>query len=97
MTFAVATMASLDHAANGIHKGESEIVPESPDVHDADTPPRKRKRTRKIQVDRKFDCTFEGCGKSYSRAEHLYRHQLNRMLRKSSSLSTSMDTDPSLP
>lgn len=41
---------------------------------------RKRKRSRKVQSDRKFDCTFEGCGKSYSRAEHLYRHQLNRML-----------------
>jgi hypothetical protein len=89
-------MASLDHAANGIHKRETEMAPDSPDVQDADTPPRKRKRTRKIQMDRKFDCTFEGCGKSYSRAEHLYRHQLNRMLRKSSSLSTSMDTDPSL-
>lgn len=40
---------------------------------------RKRKRSRKVQPDRKFECTFEGCGKSYSRAEHLYRHQLNRM------------------
>ncbi|KAL2788403.1 fungal-specific transcription factor domain-containing protein [Aspergillus keveii] len=77
MTFAVTTMASLDHAANGIHKRETEMAPDSPDVQDADTPPRKRKRTRKIQMDRKFDCTFEGCGKSYSRAEHLYRHQLN--------------------
>ncbi|GES64015.1 C2H2 finger domain protein [Aspergillus terreus] len=38
---------------------------------------RKRKRSRKVQPDRKFECTFEGCGKSYSRAEHLYRHQLN--------------------
>ena len=39
--------------------------------------PRKRKRSRK-GLDKKFDCPFEGCGKSYSRAEHLYRHQLNR-------------------
>ncbi|PLB41848.1 putative C2H2 finger domain protein [Aspergillus candidus] len=38
---------------------------------------RKRRRTRKVQTDRKFDCTFENCGKRYSRAEHLYRHQLN--------------------
>lgn len=44
---------------------------------------RKRKRSRKVQPDRKFDCTFEGCGKSYSRAEHLYRHQLNRTLHDS--------------
>lgn len=26
---------------------------------------------------RRFQCTFEGCGKSYTRAEHLGRHQLN--------------------
>lgn len=39
--------------------------------------PRKRKRSRK-GLDKKFDCPHKGCGKSYSRAEHLYRHQLNR-------------------
>ena len=38
---------------------------------------RKRRRSRK-GLDKKFDCPHEGCGKSYSRAEHLYRHQLNR-------------------
>lgn len=26
---------------------------------------------------RRFECTFEGCDKSYTRAEHLGRHQLN--------------------
>ncbi|KAH8681248.1 c2h2 finger domain-containing protein [Xylariales sp. PMI_506] len=39
-------------------------------------PARKRRRSRK-GLDKKFDCPHEGCGKSYSRAEHLYRHQLN--------------------
>lgn len=39
---------------------------------------KKRKRTRKVYADKKFVCTHESCGKSYSRAEHLYRHQLNR-------------------
>ncbi|QKX60521.1 uncharacterized protein TRUGW13939_07666 [Talaromyces rugulosus] len=38
---------------------------------------KKRKRNRKAPPDRKFDCQHEGCGKSYSRAEHLHRHQLN--------------------
>lgn len=38
---------------------------------------RKRRRSRK-GLERKFECPHEGCGKSYSRAEHLYRHQLNR-------------------
>lgn len=44
-----------------------------------DTPSKKRKRPRKIGPEKKFECKYEGCGKSYSRAEHLYRHQLNRM------------------
>ena len=38
---------------------------------------KKRRRSRK-GMDKKFECPHEGCGKSYSRAEHLYRHQLNR-------------------
>lgn len=38
---------------------------------------RKRKRSRK-GLDKNFICPQEACGKSYSRAEHLYRHQLNR-------------------
>ncbi|KAF7562511.1 hypothetical protein G7046_g1625 [Stylonectria norvegica] len=39
-------------------------------------PSRKRRRSRK-GLDKRFECPAEGCGKSYSRAEHLYRHQLN--------------------
>ncbi len=38
---------------------------------------RKRKRSRK-GLEKNFPCPQQGCGKSYSRAEHLYRHQLNR-------------------
>ena len=38
---------------------------------------KKRKRGRK-GLDKKYLCPQDGCGKSYSRAEHLYRHQLNR-------------------
>ena len=41
--------------------------------------PRKRKRSRK-GLEKNFPCNFPDCGKSYSRAEHLYRHQLNRRL-----------------
>ncbi|KIW63851.1 hypothetical protein PV04_08823 [Phialophora macrospora] len=40
-------------------------------------PPKKRRRVVKPNPDKKFECKHEGCGKSYSRAEHLYRHQLN--------------------
>lgn len=34
-------------------------------------PNRKRRRSRK-GLDKKFECPHDGCGKSYSRAEHLY-------------------------
>jgi hypothetical protein len=37
-------------------------------------PSRKRRRSRK-GLDKKFECPQEGCGKSYSRAEHLYADQ----------------------
>ncbi|KAK5079513.1 hypothetical protein LTR70_006505 [Exophiala xenobiotica] len=50
--------------------------PESPELA-RDEPPKKRRRTVKPNADKKFECRHEGCGKSYSRAEHLYRHQLN--------------------
>lgn len=43
-----------------------------------DDRPKKRRRVIKPNPDKKFECKHEGCGKSYSRAEHLYRHQLNR-------------------
>lgn len=52
--------------------------PETAEGHSSGTdgPSRKRRRSRK-GLDKKFECPQEGCGKSYSRAEHLYRHQLN--------------------
>ncbi|KAI9821289.1 MAG: hypothetical protein M1827_004025 [Pycnora praestabilis] len=46
------------------------------DGSSAGGPSRKRRRSRK-GLDKKFECPQDGCGKSYSRAEHLYRHQLN--------------------
>ena len=42
-----------------------------------DEHPKKRRRVVKPNSEKKFECKHEGCGKSYSRAEHLYRHQLN--------------------
>jgi hypothetical protein len=54
---------------------------------------RKRRRSRK-GLDKKFECPHEGCGKSYSRAEHLYRHQLNRECSSSSSSSSSSSNTP---
>ena len=45
----------------------------------AEAPSRKRRRSRK-GLDKKFECPHPGCGRTYSRAEHLYRHQLNRRI-----------------
>lgn len=37
----------------------------------------KKRRVSKA-LEKKYACPQDGCGKSYSRAEHLHRHQLNR-------------------
>ncbi|KAM5348215.1 hypothetical protein ACJ41O_008039 [Fusarium nematophilum] len=61
-----------DGKADGNHDGPNGASSNS----DGPGPARKRRRSRK-GLDKRFECTAEGCGKSYSRAEHLYRHQLN--------------------
>ncbi|KIW87388.1 uncharacterized protein Z519_12024 [Cladophialophora bantiana CBS 173.52] len=38
---------------------------------------RRRSSSAKTEGRRRFKCTYAGCGRDYSRAEHLYRHQLN--------------------
>ncbi|KAI7479183.1 hypothetical protein KC351_g7727 [Hortaea werneckii] len=38
--------------------------------------PKKKRKVMK-DGDKKYHCPHEDCGKAYSRAEHLYRHQLN--------------------
>jgi hypothetical protein len=37
-----------------------------------------KKRKLDVVEKRRYYCTFPGCNRDYSRAEHLYRHQLNR-------------------
>ena len=54
--------------------------------HISDGKHRKRKRSRK-GLDKSFVCPHQGCGRCYSRAEHLYRHQLNRKFYKAFSRS----------
>lgn len=72
------TPASPDSAetSRGRRRDRSE-GDDGPDDGDGTGSSRKRRRSRK-GLDKKFECPHEGCGKSYSRAEHLYRHQLNR-------------------
>lgn len=49
----------------------------------ADAKPKKKRKIIK-NSDKKYQCPHGDCGKSYSRAEHLYRHQLNRMFHATS-------------
>lgn len=58
------TRPEQDHDHPGVDAGATER-------------PKKRRRTAKPNADKKFECPQSGCGKSYSRLEHLYRHQLN--------------------
>jgi hypothetical protein len=72
---------SQDDSSRG-RRRTREIENGDDDGHDGDqgdlgSGSKKRRRSRK-GLDKKFECPHEGCGKSYSRAEHLYRHQLNR-------------------
>ncbi|CAI6337460.1 unnamed protein product [Periconia digitata] len=71
--------ASPDQDDRGRRRDRDEMDGDNGDDNDAGEltgSSRKRRRSRK-GLDRKFLCPHEGCGKSYSRAEHLYRHQLN--------------------
>ncbi|KAI9774657.1 MAG: hypothetical protein M1840_002906 [Geoglossum simile] len=68
---------SRDHTSDVALGGEDGIDGDGQSLDTANgAPPRKRRRSRK-GLDKKFECPHQGCGKSYSRAEHLYRHQLN--------------------
>lgn len=66
------------HDRSATAKAEDESGEEKEDGgEDVGGKHRKRKRSRK-GLEKNFPCPHQGCGKSYSRAEHLYRHQLNR-------------------
>jgi len=51
---------------------DGQVEGEAAEGHSSGTdgPSRKRRRSRK-GLDKKFECPQDGCGKSYSRAEHL--------------------------
>ncbi|KAK6380663.1 hypothetical protein LTS17_004863 [Exophiala oligosperma] len=64
----------------GAQNGSSDDAPPNSQEGAGSTstgPPKKKRKVVKPNPDKKFECKHEGCGKAYSRAEHLYRHQLN--------------------
>lgn len=68
-------------SVNKTSDDEDAVVEVDDADHDVDdtseSKPKKKRRVIKI-TDKKYECPQPDCGKSYSRAEHLYRHQLNR-------------------
>ena len=66
-----------DRSTTAKEEEDSAVEKESGTGASGSGKPRKRKRSRK-GLDKNFPCPHQGCVKSYSRAEHLYRHQLNR-------------------
>ena len=68
-----------DRESSSTAKAEDESEDNQHPLDGLSGKPRKRKRSRK-GLEKNFPCSFQGCNKSYSRAEHLYRHRLNREL-----------------
>ena len=46
--------------------------------HPGDRGSDQRRQKQDASLVKRFRCNYEGCGKVYSRAEHLERHTLNR-------------------
>lgn len=68
-----ALVVNGEHREKSDHEQDADGEPESKNgnsSNDEGGPNRKRRRSRK-GLDKKFECPTEGCGKSYSRAEHL--------------------------
>jgi hypothetical protein len=65
-----------ENDSNGSGAEQDTIADPQGKTSDSPGPSRRRRRSRK-GLDKRFECPEPGCGKSYSRAEHLYRHQLN--------------------
>lgn len=76
---AVDTGAPLDsRPASRKENDEVEMDDAEHEVDDVSERRSKKKRRVVKTMDKKYECPQPDCGKSYSRAEHLYRHQLNR-------------------
>ncbi|KFG77902.1 hypothetical protein MANI_025981 [Metarhizium anisopliae] len=75
-------MTSLDSAIGGMDPDETVAFSDSETAQPAgnETASQTQNTMGKAQLDRVFQFAVEGCEKSYSRAGHLYRHQLNRSL-----------------
>lgn len=86
---------AADEEARLKHEEDEQDIDEDHEHEQANggKPRRKRRRAEFQTSDKKYECPDPGCGKKYSRAEHLYRHQLNRMLSPKPSRVTMLHLD----
>lgn len=77
-TLGASALPSSDHEldTDDLHAEDFDV--DADDDASGSKPKKKRKLIK--SGDKKYGCPHPDCGKAYSRAEHLYRHQLNRML-----------------
>ena len=61
------------------HRFESEAEQQDQQLEQEEALGASKCRRANKPLEKKYNCPQEGCEKRYSRAEHLYRHQLNRM------------------
>ena len=74
-TLPTASHVSIKQERGRINDLEADAAHEVDDT--SSSKPKKKRRIIK-ESDKKYECPHPECGKAYSRAEHLYRHQLNR-------------------
>lgn len=66
------------HSLFGLHMTIMDVIADTNSSAAQGRPAKRQRASRKGQP-RCFSCPYEGCDKKYSRAEHLTRHQLNRV------------------
>lgn len=75
----ITAVSTTDHVENEqLDHSEEDLQDAMYEVDDISDPKPKKKRKIIKPGDKKYNCPHADCGKAYSRAEHLYRHQLNR-------------------
>lgn len=77
---ALARRQSAAAAAAAAGVADSSSASSKPnDLEETPNAVKKRRRSRK-GLEKIFECEIDGCGKRFTRSEHLVRHQLNRKL-----------------
>ncbi|GAA5850603.1 hypothetical protein JCM8547_001926 [Rhodosporidiobolus lusitaniae] len=71
------SMAVLEQATQAAQSSSSALPAQSAPGEAAPSDAPKKKRRRTAEDGKRYACDFEGCGKAFSRPDHLSRHKLN--------------------